>query len=170
MLSLSQVDIALDKLLAFFRKPLLFKLWFVPAWLLLGLSKAMIFLVSFRKLERFMGHWHGTNPAVHLLSAQQYMRASQIGHLVRVVSRYTPWNSNCFPQALTAAIILRIYRVPYLLCFGLARDDGKGGYLAHAWVVSGKVAVTGGYSFNKYHVVACYLEPKLIAVDFSVTP
>jgi len=149
----------LKKLVAFLKKPMFFKLWFIPVWLLLGASKSLINLVSFRRLERFMGTWHGVSPAVPLVTSCQQERARYIGHLVRHTAQYTPWDSNCFPQALTAAMLLRLYRVPYVLCFGLARNQATSEYLAHAWVTSGPVVVTGGFSFNIYSVVACYLEP-----------
>jgi hypothetical protein len=157
----------LNKIAALLKKSAFFKLWFMPAWLLLGIGKSLIFILSFRRLERFMGKAHGINSALPLLSREQRSRASEIGHLVRVTARYTPWNSNCFPQAITAALLLRLYRVPYLLCFGLARNKYTNGYLAHAWVASGPLIITGGYSFDDYTVVACYVQPDLSPEDSS---
>lgn len=154
------------KFSAFVNKPAFFKLWILPTWCLLGVSKLLIHLVSFRRLERFMGTGCGVSPALALLTSRQRMRATAIGQLVRITACYTPWTSNCFPQALTAALLLRLYRVPYLLCFGLARGRRSDDYLAHAWVSSGPVVVTGGFSFNLYTVVACYLAPNL-SVDAS---
>jgi len=151
----------LNKGNAFLRKTVFFKLWFMPVWLLLGVSKAVIFLLTFRKIEKLMGKAHGISPVIPLLTASQRERVGQIGHVVRVTSRYTPWKSNCYPQAITAALLLRLYKLPYLLCFGLKRSEESGRYLAHAWVASGPVKVTGGLSFNVYTVVACYLEPGL---------
>ncbi|WP_282041738.1 lasso peptide biosynthesis B2 protein [Halomonas alimentaria] len=162
----AKCGLVVNKLSSFLRKPLFFKLWFIPAWCLLGTTKLLIHLVSFRRLERFMGTGCGVNPVQPLLTPRQRTRATAIGQLVCTTACYTPWNSNCFPQALTAALLLRLYRVPYLLCFGLARGRNSHDYLAHAWVSSGPVVVTGGFSFNLYTVVACYLAPSL-SVDSS---
>ena len=154
------------KVSAFFKKPVFFKLWFLPTWCLLGVSKLLIHLVSFRRLERFMGIGCGMSPALALLTPGQRKRATAIGQLVCTTACYTPWTSNCFPQALTGALLLRLYRVPYLLCFGLARGRNSHDYLAHAWVSAGSVVVTGGFGFHRYTVVACYLAPTL-PVDAS---
>tara|TARA_R110002049_G_scaffold194408_2_gene363302 strand:- start:1527 stop:2000 length:474 start_codon:yes stop_codon:yes gene_type:complete len=157
----------LNRGIAFLRKSVFFKLWFLPVWLLLGVSKALIFMLTFRRIEKLMGKAHGISPVIPLLTESQRKRVSQIGHVVRVTSRYTPWKSNCYPQAITAALLLRLYKLPYLLCFGLKRSEESGRYLAHAWVASGSVNVTGGLSFNVYTVVACYLEPGLPNVEAS---
>ena len=154
----------MKKLFALWRKPAFFKLWFIPSWCLLGVSKSLILITSFRRLEEFLGKSHGVSPVLPLLSPLQCKRASQIGHLVRTTARYTPWKSNCFPQAVTAALLLRLFKVPYLLCFGLTRSKETKDYLAHAWVAAGPVIITGGFSFDVYTVVACYLEPD-ITVD-----
>ncbi|GEN29730.1 hypothetical protein HVA01_33760 [Halovibrio variabilis] len=157
----------MNRVIAFFKKSAFFKLWCLPVWLLLGVSKALIFLLSFRRLERLMGKAHGVSPVLPLLTTSQRKRASQIGHVVRMTARYTPWNSNCYPQAITAALLLRLYKLPYLLCFGLKRSEDSRRYLAHAWVAAGPVNVTGGFSFNAYTVVACYLEPGLSTAESS---
>lgn len=151
----------MNRVIAFFAKSAFFKLWFVPVWLLLGVSKALIYLLSFRRIEKLMGKAHGVSPVLPILTTPQRERVSQIGHVVRVTARYTPWKSNCYPQAITAALLLRFYKLPYLLCFGLKRSEDRSRYLAHAWVASGPVRVTGGFSFNAYTIVACYFEPGL---------
>lgn len=55
----------------------------------------------------------------------------------------TPWRSDCFPQALTARLLLRAAGVPHTVTFGLRRDD-SGALKAHVWVAAEQVAVTGG--------------------------
>lgn len=86
-----------------------------------------------------------------------------IGRLIAMTSRYTPWDSNCFPQAVVARLLLGLYGIPYALYFGLRRDAESGELKAHAWVIAGKVAVTGGHSFNGFTVVGCYIAPGLMA-------
>lgn len=62
---------------------------------------------------------------------------------MRTAAARTPWTSDCFPQALTARLLLRVARVPHVVTFGLRRDDA-GALKAHVWVATGEVAVTGG--------------------------
>ncbi|MBM7518735.1 hypothetical protein JOD66_003702 [Nocardioides nitrophenolicus] len=62
---------------------------------------------------------------------------------MRYAATRTPWTSDCYPQALTARILLRGARVPHSVVFGVLRDPA-GALLAHAWVTVGPVTVTGG--------------------------
>jgi len=43
------------KTLGFLRQPRFTQLWFFPLWILLGLSKAAIFTISFRRLAPRLG-------------------------------------------------------------------------------------------------------------------
>jgi hypothetical protein len=149
------------KVLNFLRLPRFTQLWLVPLWMLLGLSKAAIFTVSFRRLAPRLGAAAGIAPWVPLLHPAQEDRALQIGRTVRLAARYTPWVSNCFPQAVAARLLLGLYRIPYALYFGLLRDPDTGELKAHAWIAAGRVHVTGGASFGKFTVVGCFVAPQL---------
>ena len=131
--------------------------WFVPVWLGLGLARAIVLLASFRRLAPWLGQHAGAAVAVPLLDPPQQARAGLVSQTVRLAARHTPWESNCFPQAIVARALLGVYGVPYVLCFGVAREPaGPAGLRAHAWVASGPVAVSGGDGFADYAVVACY--------------
>lgn len=149
------------KLQNFFALPRFARLWVLPVWLLLGVSKALIRLVSFRRLAPWLGVASGVVPWIPLATPAQEARAERIGHVIRVAARHTPWDSNCFPQAVVARLLLGLYRVPYMLCFGLQRDRDTGGLRAHAWVAAGRVDVTGGTSFDQFTVVGMFVHRRL---------
>jgi hypothetical protein len=146
---------------SFLAQPLFVQAWFVPLWLLLGLSKAAIFTVSFRRLAPQLGEPVGAAPWVPLASAAQEALALQIGRAVRMAARYTPWDSNCFPQAVAARVLLGLYGLPYALYFGLMRDPQSAQMKAHAWVATGRVGVTGGRSFGQFTVVGVFVPSSL---------
>lgn len=146
-------------------QPLWTQLWFIPAWFLLGLAKVAIFTVSFRRLAPHLGHQIGIAPWVPLLNSAQELRALKIGRLVRLAAPYTPWNSNCFPQAVVARLLLGLYGIPYSLSFGLLRDQNTGEVKAHAWVVAGRICVTGGESFSLYTTVGFFVSPLLADIS-----
>jgi hypothetical protein len=77
------------------------------------------------------------------LGARDLGRARRIGWVVGTAAARTPWRSDCFPQALTARVLLWAARVPHVVTLGLRRDD-SGALKAHVWVAAGDVAVTGG--------------------------
>jgi hypothetical protein len=145
----------------FTEQPLFAKLWFVPVWILLGISKAMIFTFSFRRIAAHLGTWTGATPWVPVLSVDQENRAKLIGRTVQTIARYTPWNSNCFPQAITARLLLGLYSIPYAIYFGLMKDATSPHMQAHAWVASGRIRVTGGDGFEEFTVVGCFSGPDI---------
>ena len=153
----------LRKIRSFRSKSLFEKVWFVPSWFMLGASRAAILAVPFRRLAPWLGANAGTSPSLPLLDERQTRRALQIGRVVRLAAAYTPWESNCFPQAVTARFLLRWYGVPYALYFGLARaSDCSDAMQAHAWVAAGRISVTGGSSFAQFTVVGSFVWPGAI--------
>ena len=145
------------KLRSGFRQPAFVLLWLAPVWLLLGLCRVLIRLVSFRRLASLLGVPHGTCASVPLASRSQQQRAAKIGRVVRLAARHAPWELNCYPRSLTACVLLRLYRIPHCLCFGVAQDPAASGFSAHAWTAAGSVRVTGGESFGRYTVLACFV-------------
>lgn len=140
------------------------KLWFLPACLMLGIARLLILMVSFRRLVADLGVNLGSAPMIPLLDEARETRALRIGRVVRLAARYTPWESNCFPQALISRFLLNIHDIPSALCFGVEIDAGypRGEMRAHAWVVAGRVCVVGGYSFGHYGVVSCFVSPSAL--------
>lgn len=80
-----------------------------------------------------------------------------IGRVIRLAAAYTPWHSNCFPQAVVARVLLALHGVPYMLCLGIKLGSTADTKIdAHAWVTAGRVSVTGGSSFGEFTVMNCF--------------
>lgn len=136
--------------------------WLVPAWLMIGLSAAAIAVVPFRRLAALFGRGVDSGSPMPTLDSAQQQRAAMIGRTVALAARYAPFRSDCYPRALAAALMCRLWRLPYALYFGLAAELPEGaspsGFSAHAWVTSGPVMLTGGaQSFARYRVVSCFV-------------
>ena len=146
---------------SFARMPRFERAWMLPAWIFLGLGRAAVLAVPFRRLAGLLGEARGPQAWVPIATPAQAQRARQVGRLIRVAARYTPWNSNCFAQALAARVLLGLFDVPCAVFFGVAREGGAGGPLiAHAWVRSGAVSVSGGAGADRYTVVASFAWPR----------
>lgn len=145
------------KAMAFAQRPGFEQAWFVPVWLLLGTSRLLILFVPFRRLAPRLGQQAGIAPWVPLVGERREARAISIARVVALAARHTPWEANCFSQALAARILLGIYGVRYCLFFGIERGSAGTTMTAHAWIASGRVAVTGGASFDRFAVVACFV-------------
>lgn len=78
----------------FLNQPRFVQAWFLPVWIILGVGKALIFTITFRRLAPRLGRQSGIAPWVPLLAPAQEHRARLIGQVVRMTARYTPWDSN----------------------------------------------------------------------------
>jgi hypothetical protein len=109
----------------------------------LGLTRLAILVLPFPVVRRALGDHRDprTPTTTPPLDHDTQVRAARIASSVRLAARHTPWRSECYPQALTARILLGLARVPHVVSFGVRRDAGE--LVAHAWVHAGEVPVTG---------------------------
>lgn len=143
-----------QKTATFLRQPPLIQAWFPAVWIILGISKGLIFTLSFRRPAPRLGRQSGIAPWVPLLTPAKERRALLIGRVVRMTAR-PPLGCQLFPPghrrpraagALWGALCPLLRPVtrrgdPYRL---------KG---PRTWVAAGRVRVTGGTSFGQFTVV-----------------
>jgi len=132
------------------------RVWYVPVWILLGMSRLAILTLDFRRIAAFLGSEAGDSPPDTHLNSDQERQALEIGRVIASAALRTPWTSNCFTQAVTARIVLGLHRLPCVVFFGIARQTEKGQRLAHAWVRTGDVFVTGGSRMSGYAVLVAF--------------
>jgi hypothetical protein len=71
---------------------------------------------------------------------------------IGVMSRHTPWESKCMVQAIAGMTMLRRRGIASTLYLGTARDE-NGAMIAHAWLRSGSLYVSGFEGMNRFVVV-----------------
>lgn len=147
-------------------------LWLLPTILLLSACKLLLKAVPFRRLAPLLGEPLGQAAWLPLLTPAQRQRAQRIRHVTALATRLTPWEINCFPQALVARTLLGLYRIPYLFCFGMSRNSACTAgepFTAHAWVEAGRTAVSGGKGFRRYVLLSSYLDRRSAADRFQTS-
>ena len=146
------------KILSFWRMRFKYKVLFIINFILCGLARAAINVLPLKHLTPYFGQFQKTLTISTLLSDKQRRQACLIGKSVRLAASYTPWNSSCLTQAMVAKFWCRLYRISYVLYIGFAKSVNEpSGYIAHAWVTAGPVAITGGDGLKNYHVVSSYV-------------
>lgn len=115
------------KLRTWSTQPAFVMLWAAPVWVILGLARLAILLISFKRIAAFAGRPQGVEAWVPLASPAQCRRAQLIGRTIKAVAKNTPWESNCFPQALTARLLLGLYGVPHAIYFRAGARHRRGG-------------------------------------------
>lgn len=138
----------------FARRPFSDKWLVVQATFVLGASRLAIRLLPYSRLERIMGERSTESAAT--VTPTELQRARRVAWAIRRVSSHTPWKSNCFPQALTAKILLRRRGIESTLYLGAAFKSGGEGLRAHAWSRCGRFYLTGGNSASQFGAVISY--------------
>ena len=130
----------------------------VQVFVLLGVARLALRLIPFRRLARRLGALQTETPPD--ASPEHLAQAQRVGLATARVSPYTPWTSNCFPQALVAKYWLRRRRIPTTLYLGVAltktTDAPRAEMTAHAWLRCGPLLVTGGRGHERFTVTACF--------------
>jgi len=139
----------------FLRRPLRDQWLFVKAYLLLGISRLAIKTVTFERLARYLGASKTETPTE--VPAHHLFEAQRVGRIIRAASRYTPWKSNCFPQAIAAKYLLHTSGINSTLYLGATFKKNKSTEMeAHAWLRCGSIYVTGGELHSQFGVVGIF--------------
>lgn len=133
-------------------------------WTLLGLSRLLVLIAPFPAIARMLGRRSGLSARSTRLDARPAARALSVGRSIRLAARYCPWTANCFPQAITASIVLRSIGVAHIVFFGVRRGDTTP-LEAHAWVEAGELPVVGGRGHTHFTAVAAFAFGRLDASD-----
>jgi hypothetical protein len=143
----------LPRLRSFVRRPWRDQWLFIQAYFLLGLARLAINTVKFETLVSRLGVSGFETPAEVPLA--HLNEARRIAWAVRSASRYTPWKSNCFPQAIAAKFLLRQRGIRSTLYLGAA-FKARTELEAHAWLRCGSLYVTGGPGHNHFGTVGIF--------------
>ena len=137
----------------FLRRPWQDQWLFMEAYALLGLARLVINIVKFDRLVSKLGTPRLESPA--RVPGSQLREAKRIAWAIQTASRFTPWKSNCFPQAIAAKFLLRQRGIASTLYLGAA-FKARTEMEAHAWLRCGPLYVTGGPGHRHFGTVGIF--------------
>ena len=147
------------KLKTFARKSWAARALFFEIYVRLGLARASVLTLPFKRLSRNWGvpHYEGLRTP-H--DAEERAFLHQLAWALRTASRYTPWNSNCLAQAITAKQILQRKGYDSTLYLGMMtpKRSAKGEAAAHAWLRCGDTWICGFRASRGFTVVGTFTE------------
>jgi hypothetical protein len=82
-------------------------------------------------------------------------KIKQIAVAVDVMSRYTIWESKCLVRAIANMKMLERRRIPSTLYLGTGKDE-QGKMIAHAWLRSGPIYLSGADVMHNFVVVETF--------------
>ena len=118
----------------------------------LAAGRLALAVLPFRRLARRLGSVGHEAPAVEPESREQLR---EISWAIRIASRYAPWQTRCFAEALAGRIMLGRRRLPTTLYLGVD-EEPDGELVAHAWLKCGDAVVTGGRVDRRYVPVVAF--------------
>lgn len=129
---------------------------FFEAYFLVGIMRAAILGVSFKRLTRSLEH---QKSALNIspLDCKETQTALSVGKAIRMASANTPWESTCLAQSLAARMMLQRRGIPGVFFLGVAKnEEGVEKMKAHSWSQCGDVIVTGGDGYEDFTVLSIF--------------
>lgn len=130
----------LRKFKVFMHIPFKDKVLFVIAYILSGIARFLMLAVPLKKFQPLIGVPKEESP-YEIISSKDMKIIKRVRYYSLLACRYTPWESKCLVRALVVSWLLRYYKIPTTIYFGVAK---KPDLLAHAWLRCGTCIVTGG--------------------------
>lgn len=127
-------------------------LLFAEAFGQLGLAKLQL-LRPFAKVAESLGDKREETPRD--CGRDELATLKRISSAIGVMSRYTPWDSKCLVQAVAGMRMLERRRISSTLYLGTSKDE-QGKLIAHAWLRSGPLYVSGGEVRKQFVVVEMF--------------
>ncbi len=131
------------------------KCLFTEAYCLTGMVRLAVLLLPFRWLSPLLGQHMLESPEQEDTATIEAAR--QVGLIVEKVSRHTPWDSKCLVQAIVGKILLRQRGINSTLYLGVGREE-EIGLVAHAWLRSGGLILTGGRGRDRFTIVGKFAD------------
>lgn len=129
------------------------KLLLIEAFLFLGCAR-ILKMIPFSKVAPFLGD-HMNETSYDYTTAKSKKKIKQISHSIKIMSKYTLWESQCLVKAIAGMMMLERRGIDSTIYLGTTRDeDGK--MIAHAWLRSGPFYVSGSEGMKQFTVVGMF--------------
>ncbi len=129
---------------------------FLEAYATLGMMRTAILSLSFKRLTRSLEHTAKKEEITALSDKEMYI-AVKVGQAITRAAAYTPWESACLVQSLTAQKMLQKRGISGVFYLGAAKDEGsKEKMKAHAWSQCGDTIITGAEGHKEFTVLSVF--------------
>jgi len=129
---------------------------FIEAYIVLGKMRMALLTLSFKSLTRSLIHSPYQKETL-LLTPSQEKIAQEVGETIVRASRYTPWQSACLVQSLTAQKMLEKRGISGMFHLGVSKNKETPQQMkAHAWTQCGKSIITGKEGHKAFTVVSVF--------------
>lgn len=129
---------------------------FLEAYILLGMMRAAILTLSFKRLTRTLKHVT-EKPKLPILRQDEMQTVQKVGKAIERAASHTPWESACLAQSLTAQRMLQKRGIPGAFYLGVKKDEHTQEKMkAHAWSQCEETIVTGEKGHEEFTVLSVF--------------
>lgn len=124
-------------------------LLYLEAFIFLGCARFLLYF-PFSKVGPTLGY-HMKESSYSEIEANQDL-LKKISSTINIMSNHTFWESKCLVKAIAAMKMLERRRIESTLYLGTTKDE-QGKLIAHAWLRSGSVYISGFEEMKRFIVV-----------------
>jgi hypothetical protein len=125
-------------------------LLFGESYLFLAWARFLLMIWPFAKIAPMLG---AKTEETTLHAGKEDLRTlKHISQAITIVSRYTFWDSKCLVKAIACSKMLERRKLDSTLYLGTAKD-AEGKLIAHAWLRSGPLYITGADVMEQFIIV-----------------
>jgi hypothetical protein len=126
-------------------------------WLLLARARLQLLRKGFAHFTANLT-LHRTIPTTACITDEQLEQAVELGRLVAIAARYTPWQSRCLTQVLVLQRLLEQRQIPGYFSLGVRKAGSEDEELfnAHAWLQCGDAVVNGAAPKQTYTTLSTF--------------
>jgi hypothetical protein len=146
--------VLLRSLHRYLRRPWGERLLLLEALACLGLARLAVLSLPCRWLFPLLGQRRRETVAADTPTLHPTLQA--VARAVAATSPHTPWESACLVQAIAAKLMLKRRGLPSTLHLGVAKEGNR--LMAHAWLRSGSVILTGGAGRQRFTTISTFSE------------
>jgi hypothetical protein len=137
------------KIWLFFTSDVKMRNLLIEAYILLAWAR-MLKTFPFSKVSPFLGS--RMSETSFEIAPVNIKIVKQISHAIHIMSKYTFWESKCLIKAMACMKMLERRQIDSTLYLGTAKDE-NGQMIAHAWLRSGPLYLTGAEEMKQFVVV-----------------
>lgn len=124
----------------------------IEAYIFLGWAR-ILKNISFAKVASMLGVHMDETPYNPTNPNNQTIK--NISNALHIMSKYTFWESQCLVKAIAGMKMLERRGIDSTLYLGTARDE-IGQLIAHAWLRSGSIYISGSEGKEKFTIVSMF--------------
>lgn len=125
----------------------------IEATIMLGWARIRIMNQPFSKIAPSLGQYMKETESDPVAEHRQSL--IHIRHAIHLASRHTPWDSKCLARAIAGMKMLERRGISSTLYLGTTKDE-TGKLIAHAWLRSGPLYITGAEEMNRFIVTGMF--------------